>query len=205
MYLDRFYAKALLPPSGVVLLLNGVRKCLSPSPNTPHSNKTSAMGHPPSLIKKGTFHALTVTRRLMSAVELVCRYDCASVWKTLCVLSSIPAPVRDAATSQAADSAATGGGATARALPLPQHQAGQRPGLCLSPIGPRLQQVKTWIKVHSCHSPPLISVIFYFGFHRIGRITSTINSYLQDPKLSDRLFFCGYYNPIRFLHLVGTM
>lgn len=56
---------------------------------------------------------------------------------------SIPASVGDAAPATAADAVAAGGGAAEGPLPLPQHQAGQQPGLGLPAPGPRLQPVSS--------------------------------------------------------------
>lgn len=54
---------------------------------------------------------------------------------------SVPAALRDAAPSAAADPAEASGGAAEGPLPLSQHKVGQQPGLGLSPPRSRLQQV----------------------------------------------------------------
>lgn len=60
----------------------------------------------------------------------------------LCVCPcSLPAALCDAAPSAAADPAEASGGAAEGPLPLSQHEAGQQPGLGLSPPRSRLQQV----------------------------------------------------------------
>ena len=56
---------------------------------------------------------------------------------------SVPAALGDVAPAADADAAQAGGGAPEGPLPLPQHQAGQQPGLGLPPPGPRLQPVSS--------------------------------------------------------------
>lgn len=63
---------------------------------------------------------------------------------------SVPASLCDAASAPAADPAEAGCGAAERALPLPQHQTGQWPGLCVPPPGPRLQPVRLFILYSVC-------------------------------------------------------
>lgn len=91
----------------------------------------------------------------------------------VCVCSfsprSLPATICDAAPTAAADPAAAGGGAAEGPLPLPQHQAGQQPGLGVPAPRSRLQQVgATQPDPHKTQSLVLFpaSSLLYFLHHR---------------------------------------